>query len=246
MRIPPDRKVRSVLPGLDSLATPTEAILDLPEAVTALSIDAAKSSEREQEAAASRVRPAFQVVDRRFTNLDAEEIERADAGRVEQPPSFVEQLEQRLRDRESEVETLRERMSQQLALEVAEVQRRLAREAEQEVRNAKVALAEPMVEVFEALQRSLAASRDSGIGIEALREGIERVAALMERKLAAIGLERVLALGEPFDPNQHEAVMMQPVDDVELDGRVTAEFSPGFSMDGRVVRPPKVQVGRAS
>jgi len=66
---------------------------------------------------------------------------------------------------------------------------------------------------------------------------------LIERKLRAIleaqGLSEIKALGEPFDPNLHEAAMRGK----GKEGMVIEEVQKGYSLHGRVIRPAMVVVG---
>jgi len=68
-------------------------------------------------------------------------------------------------------------------------------------------------------------------------------ARLIERKLRAIlesqGLSEIKAVGEPFDPNFHEAVMQSK----GKEGIITAEFQKGYQFRHRVIRPSRVAVG---
>jgi molecular chaperone GrpE (heat shock protein) len=65
-----------------------------------------------------------------------------------------------------------------------------------------------------------------------------------ESALAAAGVEPVEAVGAQFDPELHEAVDTVAVEP-ERDGVVTAEYSRGYKMNDRLLRPARVQVGRA-
>jgi molecular chaperone GrpE len=71
--------------------------------------------------------------------------------------------------------------------------------------------------------------------------------ALIERKLSAIleaeGLTPIEAVGQPFDPTQHEAVMSEESTEHE-DGIVIAEFQKGYKLHDRVLRPAMVKVAR--
>ena len=71
---------------------------------------------------------------------------------------------------------------------------------------------------------------------------------LIERKLAAImerlGLQRVGAEGEPFDPNLHEAVAYDE-HPTHPEGHIAAVMRPGYQLGERVVRPAQVSVARA-
>ena len=59
--------------------------------------------------------------------------------------------------------------------------------------------------------------------------------------LAKHGVEPIAALGRPFDPNQHEALLQQP-DAEHPEGTVVAELSRGYKIRDRVLRPSKVAV----
>ena len=55
------------------------------------------------------------------------------------------------------------------------------------------------------------------------------------------GVEPISALGKPFDPNHHDAIMQQP-DAHHPEGTVVAEFAKGYKLGDRVIRPSKVAV----
>lgn len=71
--------------------------------------------------------------------------------------------------------------------------------------------------------------------------------ALIERKLDAIleseGLVPIEAVGQPFDPTLHMAVMQEESDQYE-DGTVIAEFQKGYKLNDRVLRPSYVKVAK--
>ena len=56
------------------------------------------------------------------------------------------------------------------------------------------------------------------------------------------GLEKIVSLGQQFDPHKHEAVMQQESEDD--DGIVLDEFQCGYALKGKVIRPSKVKVAR--
>lgn len=73
-----------------------------------------------------------------------------------------------------------------------------------------------------------------------LRKGVELVYAELLAVLERTGLERVDALGKPFDPNEHEAVLR---DDGDGDPVVIEVMRTGYRFKGRVLRPAMVRVG---
>jgi molecular chaperone GrpE len=90
-----------------------------------------------------------------------------------------------------------------------------------------------------------AAGTDSAqiaVGYNSLYEGIS----MIEKKLISQlenkwGLKRFDSAGEPFDPNQHEAIMMEKSADLE-EPVVAEDFIKGYTLKDRVIRPAKVKV----
>jgi molecular chaperone GrpE len=77
-----------------------------------------------------------------------------------------------------------------------------------------------------------------------LLHGLERTVKGFESALAAVGVEPVRSVGELFNPEVHEAVDIVPVRE-EADGVVTREYSRGYKLGDRLLRPARVQVGSA-
>jgi molecular chaperone GrpE len=94
-----------------------------------------------------------------------------------------------------------------------------------------------LVEILELLDRALQSDGDT----TAIIEGIQIVRDKMWSLLESKGVERTPGVGEPFDPNHHEAVAQQPHDSIP-EGNVALEYQPGFKIGERVIRPAKVVV----
>jgi molecular chaperone GrpE len=62
--------------------------------------------------------------------------------------------------------------------------------------------------------------------------------------LSSAGDEPIVTVGEEFNPELHEAVDTEETTD-DMDGRVIEEYSRGFRMGDRLLRPARVKVGRA-
>ncbi|MEW5827500.1 MAG: nucleotide exchange factor GrpE [Chloroflexota bacterium] len=94
--------------------------------------------------------------------------------------------------------------------------------------------------VIDDLERALA---NRPAEAEAWVEGIE----LVYRKLLAVldgeGVKRIEAEGQPFDPNLHEAISMEPVDGFES-GQVIGVVQAGYKLGDRVIRPAMVRVAQ--
>ena len=59
--------------------------------------------------------------------------------------------------------------------------------------------------------------------------------------LDSLGVQPIVAVGEPFDPHIHEAVVTEPSDKYEPD-TVTEEIARGYRMGDRLLRPSMVKV----
>jgi molecular chaperone GrpE len=116
---------------------------------------------------------------------------------------------------------------------------RLARENERLRDVEKADNARLVIDAIDALDRSLKASDGSP-----LARGVRLIRDDLVRKLAAQGIERLQLAGAAFDPNQAEAMDTELVADPAADGKVVSELRAGYALNGRVVRPAQVRVGR--
>jgi molecular chaperone GrpE len=118
--------------------------------------------------------------------------------------------------------------------------RRTMREGASQREAGKAEVLEGMLEVLDDVDRTLeaaAASQD-----EHLAKGVEMVVEKLVRSLRAAGLERVDATGEPFDPNQHEAVQQVEGDGSHEEPVVAQVLRPGYRLGERVLRAAMVVV----
>lgn len=95
----------------------------------------------------------------------------------------------------------------------------------------------PIIDNLEIAERHIKEAKDFG----AVRDGVDMIQAQIQAFLKDIGLERVKAVGERFDPNVHEAVETEESKDKE-DGLVAAELKPGYRLNGRLLRPALVRI----
>ena len=77
--------------------------------------------------------------------------------------------------------------------------------------------------------------------VESLQEGSEATLKLLETVMQRFGIEQLDPQGEPFDPNLHEAMTMQPSEGAEP-GSVITVFQKGYALNGRLLRPARVVV----
>ena len=77
--------------------------------------------------------------------------------------------------------------------------------------------------------------------VESLIEGKNATLKLLATTMQQFGIEQVDPAGEPFDPDLHEAISVQPSDDVEP-GSVVTVVQKGYTLNGRLLRPAMVIV----
>lgn len=97
-----------------------------------------------------------------------------------------------------------------------------------------------LLPVLDDFERAIASAEQTD-HVEALAQGITMVFNKIMHTLGSHGLERINALGEPFDANLHEAVSV--IGDTDGPLHVVNELQTGYILNGKVIRHTKVQVG---
>jgi molecular chaperone GrpE len=123
--------------------------------------------------------------------------------------------------------------------ELENVRKRAARDVENAHKFALERFAGDLLTVCDSLEMALGTGDEATV--DSLKEGSEATLKLLGSVLARFGIEEVNPEGEPFDPELHEAMTMQPSDDVEP-GSVVTVFQKGFTLNGRLLRPARVVV----
>ena len=192
----------------------------------------------------------LRVTDRRRVYLDDERTDQATA-ETEQPslkPSYVEELETRTKAAERQVQEVQSRfdqLRQQLQRETDETRQRLNRSADERAAGEKAKFIAALLPALENLNRAIEAAETTDATREAILEGIRSTAASFEAALTSAGVEPIKSVGEEFNPELHEAVDTGEAER-EMDGRVLEEYSRGFRIGDRLLRPARVKVGRAA
>jgi molecular chaperone GrpE len=118
--------------------------------------------------------------------------------------------------------------------------KRVRKEKEESAKYAVAPLAEAILPVVDNLERALAAGGNAS-DAKALHEGVEMVYRQLLQVLRQVGVEPIEAVGQPFDPHLHNAVMQEKTSDAKP-GIVVAELQKGYRFKDRVLRPAMVKV----
>lgn len=149
-------------------------------------------------------------------------------------------------DPTSEVETVRRERDEYLNLlkakqaEFENYQKRAAKEREQERLYAVSPLVKELLPSLDDLERALAAAEQAGDD-GPLSQGVRAIHTKFLDALRRFGVEPINALGQPFDPNLHQAVSQQPSSEYPPQS-VSQVYQQGYSMHDRVLRPAMVVV----
>ena len=195
-------------------------------------------------------RDELRVTDKRRIYLDPEGSEQPNQEEVERPnlkPSYVEELEARTQAAEKQVQDVQARfdqLRQQLQRETDETRQRLNRSADERSVTQKANFITTFLPVLDDLNRAIEAVSNNAPQ-DAVLEGIRRISTSVQNALSSAGVESIESIGETFDPELHEAVDTGETN-AEMDGKVISEYSRGFRMGDRLLRPARVKVGRSN
>ncbi len=117
--------------------------------------------------------------------------------------------------------------------------KRAGHEREEVIKLGNSMLIERLLPVVDDMERAFAAL-PSHLKSASWIDGVRLIYNKLKSILEAEGLLEIKAEGEPFDPNLHEAVMTQEGED----GIVIEEVRKGYKLEGRVIRPSQVVVGK--
>ena len=130
--------------------------------------------------------------------------------------------------------------------DLANFKRRQLQEAETGRRAALEGVMGDLVNVLDIFGHALAAYDGIGEGtdqgaVESLVQGVRMTQTMLQQSLERHGLQEIPALGQPFDPNIHEATGFDPESDVQ-EGHVAKVLSAGYRLRDKVLRASRVLV----
>jgi len=121
--------------------------------------------------------------------------------------------------------------------------KRLAKESEDKVKYANQGLIVELLNVVDHLEMALDHSAEDS-NVEALRDGVELTLKQFKDVLKKYGVEEIEAKeGDTFDPNVHEAMMLDERDDLD-NNCISAVMQKGYKLNNRVIRSSKVRVNK--
>lgn len=160
------------------------------------------------------------------------------------PPDAVQtetdELSQKLADYENKLGEMRDILMRERA-EIENQRRRLARDLEQARKFANERLLGDLLPVCDSLERGLAADTADAV---ALREGMDLTLKALTKVTESNGLKALEPLGQPFNPELHQAMSMVDAPGAAAN-TVVAVLQKGYVLNDRLLRPALVAIAKA-
>jgi len=187
---------------------------------------AAQESERSESA------EKVQNNDGATKELDGLQIELSREELIEE----VKEKNEKIEEMDAEIDDLLSRL-QRLQADFVNYRKRSQREKAEMTDRGKVKLCSSLLPVIDNFERALKAEDRQ----DDFYQGVEMIYNQLLKSFADQGIEEILAEGEEFNPEYHEAIMRVESDEFE-EGTVVEVVQKGFSLDDRVIRPAMVKV----
>ena len=206
------------------------------------------SKQKAEEEAQAEI--AQREEDKSFTISDRRHWARRQRGdELEEPtepkerlPTYVEELKAKADEKDA---TLKEYIAsyKKVKEEMEAARARLAQDMERRLERDKQEFFAGLLPVLDNMERALATGENHQ-DYEGLLKGIIMVRDLFLQRLQSEGIERISAVGEPFDPAIHEAMDVVAVEAADQDNKVVEELCPGYLYRDHLLRAAQVRVGR--
>ena len=128
-------------------------------------------------------------------------------------------------------------LAQRTQADFENYRRRMARENAQAGERGIAKVARELLPALDHLELALKAAE----GHEDVVKGFAMVSGELQAALGRVGIEAFAPQGEPFDPNEHEAMAQAPIEGAEP-GTVAEVYQQGYRINGVVLRPARVVV----
>lgn len=162
------------------------------------------------------------------------------AGAEESEQDPIEILNENLRKKDEEIAELKGEFLRYKA-DTENFKKRLRKEKEDFSQYANERLLKELILINDNLERALSAPDPT---VEILKEGVEMILKQFHSFLDKEKVELIESVGQKFDPTLHE-VLRQMESDEHEDNTITEEYSKGYRLNGRILRPSKVVVAKA-
>ncbi|CAD6880959.1 Heat shock protein GrpE [Methylomonas albis] len=155
----------------------------------------------------------------------------------------VEALQQQLEQAQQQAAANLDKAIRTMA-EMENLKKRVQKDLDDERKYGLAKFAKELLSVLDSLELGLQAATGDSPEIVRLREGSELTIKQFESVFAKFNIETVDPTGQPFNPEMHQAMVMQPSATAQPN-TVLNVFQKGYVLNGRLLRPAMVVVAKA-
>lgn len=153
----------------------------------------------------------------------------------------IDELEQQNRQLEQQNNEHEQRILR-LQADFDNFRRRARNEKEELQKFAALNFVEQLLPIADNFERAISSSQLTK-DFDSLSKGIEMINTQLFQLMEKEGIEEIKAVGQPFDPEFHQAVMQVESEEHE-EGTVVEELQKGYLYNGRIIRPAMVKVSK--
>jgi molecular chaperone GrpE len=183
------------------------------------------------------------TADQEVDTAETTTVEQQSASESEQPKDELSLLREQLEAAEAAAGMAKDELLRVQA-EMQNLRRRTEQDIEKAHKFGQEKFSIELLSVMDNLERSSAAAEASeDEAVKAIKEGVELTLKGFIDCFKRFNIEPVDPLGEPFDPQLHQAMSIQETPDAEPNS-VIAVMQKGYTLHGRVIRPAMVMVSK--
>ncbi|MDD1638115.1 MAG: nucleotide exchange factor GrpE [Methylococcaceae bacterium] len=192
---------------------------------------------KDQEAPESQVEVEAEVVNE-IVNEEPQHTE------VVEHEYTIEELKKELEEARQKADESWDKAVRTLA-EMENLKRRTQKDLEDARKYALTNFAKDLLPVLDSMILGLQAATGDSEDVKKFREGSELTIKQFEALFAKFNIDTIDPMGQPFNPEQHQAMVMQVVEGAEPNTVVNV-FQKGYMLNGRLLRPAMVVVAKAA
>lgn len=169
---------------------------------------------------------------------EQEEVEFESIEDTEMPQKVIKELRQKIRDLEMEKSQIFASL-QKTKADFINLRKSDEKEKSENLKYASVDTVLKVLPILDSLDNAIEHHKEDNSC-----EGFHSIKSQFIEALKSMGIEVENPEGKNFDPAYHDAVTTREVDSPEKDGIITSVMRVGYTIHGKAIRPPKVEVGQ--
>ncbi len=199
-----------------------------------------QQSSHEQQSDSELIAEVLEQTGEVFTEESAAgEVAPAEAGEQASVVALQQQLEEAQQQAAANLDKAMRAMA-----EMDNLKKRVQKDLDDERKYGLAKFAKELLSVMDSLDLGIQAATGDSPEVAKLREGSELTKKQFEAVFAKFNIESIDPTGEPFNPELHQAMVMQPSSTVPANHVITV-FQKGYILNGRLLRPAMVVVAKA-